>query len=385
MKNLLSFGTGVSAIFGAFCIVQSRAFLLSNTGSSSHTTSSVAFENSPDSRRRAFLAAGVSNGLVVSLSLSKATAMRGGAEFATFTSSAESVELGDVAVIGCGVLGTSFCRQLLDLERQGSPSLISSVTGVTRSISRHEAIASHMKNPEKLKLSTLEDVLSSGKKFKNIVFCAPPSGSEDYPGDIRQAITSLWEGAAGGGSFAFTSSGGIYGGGNGGTVTEDSPVNDSSPRSAKLIAAENECIGQSGTVLRLAGLYTLERGAHGYWFSDKMAGKEAQGPADGVINLLHYDDAAGACLAALLQGAKSGEDIHGKTFLISDGNPTTRQSICDSAMKHPLYASKPMPKFGAVSDKKGKIYDGSGSNASLKWTPQNVSFDEFMSTTTQGR
>eukprot|EP00548_Thalassiothrix_antarctica_P018878 CAMPEP_0194185398 /NCGR_PEP_ID=MMETSP0154-20130528/42529_1 /TAXON_ID=1049557 /ORGANISM="Thalassiothrix antarctica, Strain L6-D1" /LENGTH=106 /DNA_ID=CAMNT_0038903713 /DNA_START=6 /DNA_END=323 /DNA_ORIENTATION=- len=94
--------------------------------------------------------------------------------------------------------------------------------------------------------------------------------------------------------MVFTSAGSVYGGFDGETVNEKSPVTSDAPRAKRLLAAEAAC---PGIVLRLAGLYTLERGAHNYWLGkDEVAGRE-----DGLINLLHYDDAAGACMAALLK------------------------------------------------------------------------------------
>lgn len=127
-------------------------------------------------------------------------------------------------------------------------------------------------------------------------------------------------------------------------------------------------------MLRLAGLYTLQRGAHNYWLE---SGNDVRGREDGWINLLHYDDAAGACLAALQTPSK---DIAGKVFLISDGNPTTRKGICESALKAAMYSNKEMPKFlGGSSDSMGKIYDGNKSNAALNWKPRYSSFDDFMS------
>jgi nucleoside-diphosphate-sugar epimerase len=141
---------------------------------------------------------------------------------------------------------------------------------------------------------------------------------------------------------------------------------------ARLAAAEEASLTNGGCVLRLAGLYTLERGAHNYWMT---SGKDVAGRADGIINLLHYDDAAGACMAAL----KAGKVVRGKVFLISDGNPLTRQGICESAKKACMYKNSSIPKFlGKDSDSKGKVYDGSYSNSVLQWSPKYPSFDEFM-------
>mmetsp|Transcript_18857 Transcript_18857/g.27883 ORF Transcript_18857/g.27883 Transcript_18857/m.27883 type:complete len:171 (+) Transcript_18857:604-1116(+) len=161
-----------------------------------------------------------------------------------------------------------------------------------------------------------------------------------------------------------------FGGLDGETVNEQSPVTDT-PRAKKLINAEAACLKEGGVVLRLAGLYTLERGAHNYWLT---SGKDVDGRADGIINLLHYDDAAGACLNSLKEATKKSA-----VYLISDGNPLTREQICLSARKSALYSDKVMPAFlGTDKDAMGKVYDGSWSNEALNWKPRYISFDSFM-------
>jgi nucleoside-diphosphate-sugar epimerase len=161
-------------------------------------------------------------------------------------------------------------------------------------------------------------------------------------------------------------------------VAEDSVVAEDNPRSAKLIAAEEVVRNNGGACLRLAGLYTLERGAHSFWLKSSSSGnKDVSGRADGIINLLHYDDAAGSVVAALSVGPTV---VSGRNFLISDGNPVTRKQIVESALKAKLYQSETMPHFnGSEGDPIGKIYDGAASNAALKWTPRYESFDAFMS------
>ena len=61
---------------------------------------------------------------------------------------------------------------------------------------------------------TFDDVFTNKQKFKNIIFCAPPSGFEDYPSAIQNVIDNMWSGRveggnSGGGIFIFTSSGGM--------------------------------------------------------------------------------------------------------------------------------------------------------------------------------
>lgn len=158
-------------------------------------------------------------------------------------------------------------------------------------------------------------------------------------------------------------------------VTESSPVADPSkfPRAARLINAEKCVLSGSGACFRLAGLYSLTRGAHNFWIT---SGKDVSGRADGIVNQVHYDDAARAVLAGLNAGASV---INGNIFLISDGNPMTRMEICQSALKNSHFVGNKEPKFlGTNEDPIGKIYDGSASNKSLKWDPVYQSFDAFM-------
>lgn len=168
-----------------------------------------------------------------------------------------------------------------------------------------------------------------------------------------------------------------YGPGDSGTVTESSQLayEDSSPRIARLVNAEKACLEAGGCCIRLAGLYNLSRGPHNFWIT---SGKGVTSSPDGIINLLHYEDAATACLAAL----KAGPSVcKGKAFLISDGHPLSRYQICKSALKAKFYSEYSMPEFVGSKDQPwalGKIYDGSWSNAALDWTPKYKSFDDFM-------
>jgi len=262
------------------------------------------------------------------------------------------------AVVGVGVLGTSLCQQLLEKGSQ--------VTGITKTTNRHDSIRQEIPNLQHL--TTLDECT---EKFDDIVFCAPPSGSDDYPETIRSCVENLWTGK---GLFVYTSSGGIYGPGENNVVTETSPTADpeSSPRIARAVEAEQVVRNAGGCCLRLAGLYTLDRGPHSFWLAK---GEVGSGP-NGLINMLHYDDAAGACVAALLAGSSV---CAGQTFLVSDGNPLTRQEICESARKHPKYNAMAMPTFDESDTTRGKIYDGSVTNKALNWQPKNESFDSFFS------
>lgn len=82
------------------------------------------------------------------------------------------------------------------------------MTGITKTKNRHEDILAEVGQSERFTMKTGEDV--DGEKFQNVVFCAPPSGFEDYPAAVHDSIISLWAGPSEGGVFIFTSSGGMY-------------------------------------------------------------------------------------------------------------------------------------------------------------------------------
>ena len=60
---------------------------------------------------------------------------------------------------------------------------------------------------------------------------------------------------------------------------------------------EKPVLDNGGCVMRFGGLYTSYRGAHNYWI-----GKDSvPSSPDGLINLLHYEDAAGAVARDAIQ------------------------------------------------------------------------------------
>ena len=90
----------------------------------------------------------------------------------------------DLVVVGCGVLGTSLCKQLLSHPDFASRT----VTAITKSTGRHEAILSQVlggndnssvkDGDKRFQLMTMDDALSqyAGNSFKDVIFCAPPLG-----------------------------------------------------------------------------------------------------------------------------------------------------------------------------------------------------------------
>lgn len=136
---------------------------------------------------------------------------------ATPSSSSAASRINRCAVVGVGVLGTSLCRQILEDWKQADDDdddMFNSVvvTGITKTANNHDAIRAHLGSGggDRVRLVTASDLSSSTDvKFQNVVFCAPPSGFEDYPAAVKEALEKYWAGPDSGGVFVFTSSGAV--------------------------------------------------------------------------------------------------------------------------------------------------------------------------------
>ena len=201
----------------------------------------------------------------------------------------------------------------------------------------------------------------------------------NYGKAIAKSIQNDWDRSNEDGIYVFTSSGGVYKENSGGVIDELSPVtpNDEATERTKVILEGEEAVlaEAAGVVVRLGGLYTKKRGAHNFWLSGKMS--EFQSSPNGLINLIHYDDAAECVLKALLNMKKETKE---KLFLVSDGPPISRIDICKAGVKNPDYADRKIPNFLGDPDKiDGKRYDSKTARRVLGWEPKFQSFDAFMS------
>ena len=93
------------------------------------------------------------------------------------------------------------------------------VTGITKTTNNHESIKKGIEEAigddsskiNNFHLSTFDEIPKE-KQFKNVVFCAPPSGFDDYPSALQNVIDTIWSGSGSesdDGVFVFTSSGGM--------------------------------------------------------------------------------------------------------------------------------------------------------------------------------
>lgn len=259
----------------------------------------------------------------------------------------------ELLIVGPGVLGSLVGVKWME-KFPGAR-----VVGQTNTNSRHEELV-------KLGLEPRLKADASEEQFPNVIFCAPPSGSDDYTAEIA-AAAKLWNGK---GTFVFTSSSAVYSEEQGVVYREDSPtVTPGNPRVDRLLDAEAVVLEAGGCVLRLAGLYHAQRGAHTYYLKTG----EVAVRGDGVLNLIHYEDAASLSVAAIASGAK------GQVFMGCDNSPVTKADMMGA-----IYANA-SEKYGdlrvtftGTSGSLGRVMDNSNTREVLKWTPKYSSFQAFM-------
>ncbi|KAM7485130.1 hypothetical protein LguiA_001139 [Lonicera macranthoides] len=264
-------------------------------------------------------------------------------------SSSGLVGANDLLIVGPGVLGCIVAEKWRE-EHPGSK-----ITGQTVTTDHHSELIETGINP----------CLKVMNKFPYVIFCAPPSRSSDYPGDVWEAA-SHWNGE---GSFLFTSSSAPYDCNDNGQCNEDSPVVPigRSPRTDVLLRAEEVVLESGGCVVRLAGLYKEDRGAHVYWLSKGTV----ETRPDHILNLIHYEDAASLSIAILKK------KLRGRIFLGCDNHPLSRQEVMDLVTRSGKF-SKKFEAFTGTNDPLGKKLNNLKTRQELGWEPKYPSFSQFL-------
>lgn len=257
----------------------------------------------------------------------------------------------DLLIIGAGALGGRVGRAWLAHSRSGR------VLAETSSVHRHDGLSADGMRP---RLRT--DPAPPPHPF--VLFCVPASGPADYAAEAARAA-ELWSGE---GRLVMTSSTAVYAESAGGQCVEDAPLAESS-RALRLVAAERPILAVGGTVVRLAGLYDRDRGPHQVFL--RMATSPRR--PDGLLNLIHYDDAASLCIAALDRGGPRA------VYLGCDGAPVTRAELVALAADSALYgADARRCRFEGTSGPLGRRCDNRRTCEQLGWTPQFAAFAQWL-------
>ncbi|CAD6231368.1 unnamed protein product [Miscanthus lutarioriparius] len=194
------------------------------------------------------------------------------------------------------------------------------------------------------------------QKVSHVIFCAPPSSSDDYPGDVRLAASN-WSGE---GSFLFTSSTALYDCSDNSLCNEDCPSVPigRSPRTDVLLKVENVVLEAGGCI---------DRGAHVFWLRKGTLDTRP----DHIINQIHYEDAASLAIAIMKKRLRS------RIFLGCDNKPLSRQEIMDAVNKSGKFDTK-FEGFTGTDGPLGKRMENSKTRAEIGWEPKYPSFTEFL-------
>lgn len=268
-------------------------------------------------------------------------------------SGANIIGQNDLLIVGPGVLG----RIVAEMWQKEHPGC--RVYGQTASTNHHRELTDLGIIPS-LKGSIISE------KVPYVIFCAPPSNSEDYPGDVRVAAASSWSGE---GSFLFTSSTALYDCSDNKMCNEDCPSVPigRSPRTDVLLKVENVVLEAGGCVLRLAGLYKIDRGAHVFWLRKGTLDTRP----DHIINQIHYEDAASLAIAIMQKRLRS------RIFLGCDNKPLSRQEIMDAVNRSGKFDTK-FEGFTGTDGPLGKRMENLKTRAEIGWVPKYQSFTEFL-------
>jgi nucleoside-diphosphate-sugar epimerase len=142
--------------------------------------------------------------------------------------------------------------------------------------------------------------------------------------------------------FIYISSTGVYGQREGQWVDEDSRCEPTRAGGQACLAAERNLLAsrwsQRAIILRLAGIYGPHRLPR---LSELMAGQPLSTDPEGVINLIHVEDAARTVLVA----AEASVPLP-RVFVVADGQPVARGEFYATLAR---LAGAPPPRFDAAA------------------------------------
>ena len=267
-------------------------------------------------------------------------------------SGARSAYAHDLLVIGAGTLGariaTGWRRDFPDAR----------VVGETRSSTRHAALREAGVEPRQREEAP-------PVRFPCVAFCVPPSalgrGRDPavYAAEAARAA-ALWDGRGG---LVLTSSTAVYAESDGGACTEDGAL-ATSERATRLLAAEAAVREAGGSVVRLAGLYDVDRGPHQVFLRSSTSPRRP----DGWLNLVHYEDAATLCHLALVRGAPR------VIYVGCDGAPVTRAKLVAAIVRAGLARPEQACVFEGRDGPLGRRCDNTWTRRRLGWQPRYPSF-----------
>ena len=239
-------------------------------------------------------------------------------------------------IFGCGYLGHRVARAW---QAQGER-----VTVATRSTDRAGVLAAE--GFETIVADVTEPLsLRSLPPAETLLFAVgydrrqTQSIGEVYAGGLANVLRGLPAGVE---RIIYISSTGVYGDSSGDWIDEDTPAEPTRAGGKACLAAEQELfahrLGDCGIVLRLSGIYGPGRIPRA---DDLKAGLPLAAHADGLLNLIHVDDATNAVLAAAQRA------VPPVVINVTDGRPTLRREYYAELSR---LLGTPRPVFTAPAD-----------------------------------
>lgn len=237
-------------------------------------------------------------------------------------------------IFGCGFLGGRVAQQWR--ERGGT------VAAVTRSAEKAKPLAAQGIEPVLADLMRPE-TLTSLPSVSRVLYCVGYDRSSPWSKEslYLDGLTHVLEALQGRfDRFVYVSSSSVYGQDDGSWVDESSPTEPTTDGGRICLAAEQRLrdLVERATILRMSGLYgpgrLLTR------VEQLRAGEPIGGNPESWLNLIHGDDAARACVAALRATDP------GPLYLVSDDRPITRREYFSELARR---VDAPPPQFSGAS------------------------------------
>ena len=238
-------------------------------------------------------------------------------------------------IFGCGFLGCRVARQWQD---QGG-----TVAAVTRSESKAAQLRAQGIEPviaDLMRPETLAALFVPARVLYCVGYDRTSSWSKEslYLDGLAHVCDAV---AAEVDRFVYVSSSSVYGQDDGSWVDEDSSTEPTTEGGRICLTAEHSLRQrvERATILRMSGLYGPDRLLARV--EQLRAGEPIDGNAEAWLNLIHGDDAARACVAALQATPPS------SLYLVSDDRPIRRREYFTELARR---VDAPPPVFsGAAS------------------------------------
>ena len=229
-----------------------------------------------------------------------------------------------LTLFGCGYVGTAFAREALE-----KGMTLQALTRNPQTAEQLRELGVHKVVVAELHTHNWHSELNPNQDY--VLNCVS-AASRDLAGYQKSYIDGQksilkWATLGHLGTFAYTSSTGVYSQNNGEWVDENSPLKDQDERATLLLEAEH-LISKNKTdlwdrffILRLAGIY----GPHRHYILDKILSKESAFSDNGehFLNLIHRDDICNALWAILT----SENTLKNRIYNLCDDHPTPKKKV----------------------------------------------------------